>query len=249
MTHGAAGRPAAVTLVGGGWAPAAAREVYGPFLAAAAGDDPRIACIVLDEGDGDEQFERWRAALESAGACRPVPVLVPIGTRFDVGDLAGADAVLVCGGLTPAYAAALSPAAAELREWCAAGRPYAGFSAGAAVAASSALVGGYRVDGVIVCPGDAGEDLDEVEVVGGLGLVPVTVDVHASTWGTLGRAIAAVRSGLAATVIAIDEDTAVVLDETGRGRVVGLGAAHVVRATGDGSAIATAVRAGGVVLP
>ncbi|MGN6330725.1 MAG: hypothetical protein ACTHOD_03625, partial [Motilibacteraceae bacterium] len=159
-------------LIGGGWSEAARELVYGPFLSAAArrGDEPIIACLVLDEGDGPDQFARWQGALQATGPCSPVPVLVPEGGRLDVAALPAADALLVCGGLTPAYAAALSPVAAQLRGWLAeGGRPYAGFSAGAAVAAERAVVGGWLREGRPVCPEDAGEDLKEVEPVQGLG--------------------------------------------------------------------------------
>lgn len=78
------------------------------------------------------------------------------------------------------------------------GRPYAGSSAGGAVAAETALVGGWRSDGVAVCPEDAAEDLDDVTVTAGLGLVPWLVDVHCALWvpdGSAGGALTTVRSG------------------------------------------------------
>ena len=157
--------------------------MYGPLLRAA-GATPTIACIVLDEGDGFEQFQRWADALQAAGECTPRPVLVTLGDVLDVAALDGADGVLVCGGLTPAYAHALTPARDGLRQWLGGGRPFAGFSAGAATAADAALVGGWRSGHVAVCPEDAGEDLDEISVVPGIGLLPLTVDVHAAQWGT-----------------------------------------------------------------
>jgi cyanophycinase len=174
-----------VHLLGGGWDPAAAPALYGPFLDAA-GTAPAVAVVVLDEGDGTAQFGRWAGVLTRTARCEPVPVLVPAGGRLDPAALGDADALLVCGGLTPAYAAALAPAAGAVRGWLAErDRPCAGFSAGAAVAAGDAVVGGWRSRGVAVCPEDAAEDLDEVAVVPGLGLVPWTVDVHCAQWGTL----------------------------------------------------------------
>jgi cyanophycinase len=223
-------------LIGGGWTAAARPLLYGPFLEDA-GANPVVACIVLDEGDGWAQFDRWADALLATAPCEPVAALVPLGDRFDVRALGTADAVLVCGGLTPAYADALAPAADGLAEWLAAGsRPYAGFSAGAALAAGSALVGGWRVDGVPVCPEDAGEDLDEVTVVPGLGLVPLAVDVHAAQWGTVNRMAAAVRGGWIAAGLAIDEDTMIAV--AGRSaRVAGLGQVHgIAPASGHGRA-------------
>lgn len=216
-----AGAASSVHLLGGGWD--AVVEMYGPFLDAA-GTQAAIACVVLDEGDGAQEFLRWDAVLRRTAACRPVPVLVRLGDRLDVRALGEAQAVLVCGGLTPAYADALVPVASELRAWLSVGRPYAGFSAGAALAARHAVVGGWRHGGQPVCPEEAGEDLDEVTVRPGLGLVDVTVDVHCSQWGTLPRLRAALSMAAGAAGLAIDEDTAVHCypertTVTGRGQV------------------------------
>jgi cyanophycinase len=229
-----------VHLIGGGWDPSAAAAVYGPFLEAA-GTAPTVATLVLDEGDGEAQSARWAEVLRRTAPCEPVPVLVPLGGRLDVAALRDADALLVCGGLTPAYADALAPVAGELRTWLAAGeRPYAGFSAGAAVAAGRAVVGGWRAGGVRVCPEDAAEELDEVSVVGGLGLVPWTVDVHCAQWGTLPRLLTVLAGG--GRGLALDEDTAVHLDGDGA-RVAGHGTAWLVDG-GGAAVIVTATRAG-----
>jgi cyanophycinase len=231
-----------IVLIGGGWDEP---SVYAPFVAAAgvaadgrstAGAGPTIACVVLDEGDGAEYAERFGAVLTGLAACRPRAVLITPGESFDVARLAGADGLLIGGGLTPAYARSLAPAAPAIRAWLGAGRPYAGFSAGAAVAAGRAIVGGYRHNGRAVCPADAGEDLDELTVADGLGLTTHAVDVHAAQWGTLGRLAAAVRSGLVGSGIAIDENTALVIDAAGSS-VMGSGAAHVItRAGGEDDA-------------
>ncbi|MGR6967429.1 hypothetical protein ACU610_23510 [Geodermatophilus sp. URMC 61] len=229
-----------VHLIGGGWDASARAAVYGPFLEAA-GAAPTVATVVLDEGDGEAQFARWADVLRRTARCEPVPVLVPLGGRLDVAALGNAGALLVCGGLTPAYADALAPAAEEVRGWLAEGeRPYAGFSAGAAVAAGRAVVGGWRVGGVRVCPEDAAEDLDEVSLVDGLDLVPWTVDVHCAQWGTLPRLLTAVAGG--GRGLALDEDTAVHLDGDGA-RVAGHGTAWLV--DGDAAAVTvTTLRSG-----
>jgi cyanophycinase len=231
-----------VHLLGGGWDPAAATALYGPFLEAA-GANPTVATVVLDEGDGQLYFDRWAGALRGVAPCEPVPVLVPLGSRFDVAALGDANALMVCGGLTPAYADALVPVAEGIRSWLADGdRPYAGFSAGASIAAEQALVGGWQDGGVQICPDEAGEDLDEVAVVPGLGLVPWTVDVHCAQWGTLPRLVTAV-SRHAVAGLAIDESTAVHI--TGDGALVaGLGTAWSVRPDGSGAASVTALRSG-----
>jgi cyanophycinase len=228
-----------IHLIGGGWDTGAAEAVYGGFLAEA-GAAPQIACIVLDEGDGHQQFERWAAVITAITAldCRPVPVLVPEGGRLEVTSLGDADGLLVCGGLTPAYADALAPVAADLRAWLAEGRPYAGFSAGAAIAADHSIVGGWRQGNVPICPEDSGEDLDQVTVVPGLGLLPLAVDVHAAQWGTLPRLLSAVRSGMVPAGIALDENTAIVVD-AGLATVRGLGAAHLASSTDAGVLVRT----------
>jgi cyanophycinase len=223
-------------LLGGGWDPASSKALYGAFLDRA-GAFPVVACIVLDEGDGQSQFARWSNVLRRTASCEPVPVLVPLGGALPA--LPDADALLVCGGLTPAYADALAPAAPRIRNWLTHGdRPYAGFSAGAAVAATRAVVGGYRDGGVAVCPEDAAEDLDEVTTVDGLGLVPWIVDVHCAQWGTLPRLIAAVARTPGGRGLAIDENTAVHSD--GDGAVVaGTGAVRQVLNSKEGVTVTT----------
>jgi len=228
-----------VHLVGGGRDEGVLAELYGPFLAEA-GPDPVVACILIDEGDGAEQFALWDARLQKAAPCRPLAVLVPIGGEFDPAVLDAADAVLVGGGLTPAYQDALAgPLDAYL-----AGRPlpYAGFSAGAAIAARRALVGGWLSDGVQVCAEETAEDLEEIEVRDGLALLDLAVDVHAAQWGTLPRLVEAVARGEAASGVAIDENTVLAVDGA-EARVRGLGRVHLVRAGADGVTV-RAYRAG-----
>jgi cyanophycinase len=201
-------------LIGGGREPDQVLPTHRPFVDACAGGP--IALVMADEGDGVD-VERWSAALDGAGEIRPVVVSA---TRPIHGDDVGADVagVFVSGGLTPLYARALAG-------WTPpAGAVYGGFSAGAAVAARDAVVGGWRdAAGRAVCPEEAGEDLEPVTVVAGLGIVPFAVDVHAAQWGTLGRLVHAVEAGLVAEGWALDEGACLV-----DGAVVGPGAAwHV----------------------
>jgi cyanophycinase len=144
--------------------------------------------------------------------------------------VAGAAGVFVAGGWTPGYQEALVAAAGG--GWLAPGVPYAGFSAGAALAARTAIVGGWRLDGVEVCAEEAGEDLDAVTVRSGLGLVPFAVDVHAAQWGTLTRLLHVVGAGLAEEGWAVDEGTTLVAGD-GPPRVEGLGCAYRVTRAGD----------------
>ncbi|WP_052710728.1 hypothetical protein [Pseudofrankia sp. DC12] len=232
-----------VTLVGGGRDTAAAPTLFGPFVAAA-GPGAVIACVLVDEADDRpappwlrayrrarrlDPFGRWSRLLTAAGPCRPVPVQIPSGGRLDVAALDGAAGLFVAGGLTPDYATAFAPVRADVLAWLArTGAPFAGYSAGAAIAADRAVIGGWRSDGVPICDEEAGERLDEVTVTDGLGLVPALVDVHCAQWGTLPRLLAAARAEAAAgrptEGWGIDEDTAVHLTDgavtvLGRGRV------------------------------
>jgi cyanophycinase len=184
-------------LIGGGREPDHVRPTHRPFVAAC-GPGP-VVVLAVDEGDGIDE-ERWRSALTDAGAAEVEVVALSAARPATAQDTAAAGGVYVAGGLTPLYAELLagwSPPA---------GVPYAGFSAGAALAARRAIVGGWRsAAGSAVCPPDAGEDLDAVTVVDGLGLVPFAVDVHAAQWGTLGRLVHAVDAGLVEEGWALDE--------------------------------------------
>ena len=233
-------------LIGGGWSPHCRNQIWGPFLSSGPAS-PTVACVVLDEGDGQAQFERWAGALRQTSRCTPQPVLVPVGGRLELAALAGADALLVCGGLTPAYAAAVGPVADDLHDWLASGRPFAGFSAGASCASGEAIVGGWRLADRRVCPEDAAEGLDQVTTAPGLGLVPFAVDVHAAQWGTVSRGLAAVQAGVLPAVVALDEDTVLIDGELVEGIgqawciVAGLRGTVQVRAVASGQRLPTEI--------
>ena len=223
-----------VSLIGGGRDLAWAASIYEPFVAAASAVSarrgvavPRIAIALLDEGEGvATDAERFTTALSLGGAVDPCIVPIPIAGPLHVRDLIGCDGLFVGGGLTPGYAATIVPASSDLLRWLREfDAPYAGFSAGAAIAATSAIIGGWCHDGLEVCPEDASEDLEDVTVVPGLGLVPFTVEVHADTWDTAPRLGAALQSlGRGAIGYAIDENTALVIDGDAS-RAVGAGRA------------------------
>jgi cyanophycinase len=218
-----------VFLIGGGRDAAGVLASHRPFVAAL--QDGPVACVVLDEGEETDPA-RWEGNLRDAGVADVRMLVVSPTRRLTADDLEGIGGFYVAGGLTPEYQAVLAAG-----EPVPSGVPYAGFSAGAAVAGERALVGGWRARigdaEVAVVDDGAGEDLELVEVRDGLGLVDVIADVHAAQWGTLGRLCHAViaegREGWA-----IDEGTALELRDGAPLAVHGVGAAARVRPAPDG---------------
>jgi cyanophycinase len=209
-----------IHLVGGGQRFAHDTTILSAFVAEAAerteaGTVPRIGVFLVTEDAGLEYAARVEQELTLAGLCEVVVRLRVEGGRYELADLADLHGIYVGGGLTPAYATALDPLVGEIRRLVAAGTPYLGFSAGAALAAEQAVVGGWKIGGVVVCPEETAEDLDEVTVQPGIGLIDIAVDVHAAQWGTLGRLVAATEAGLVSGGVAIDENTALVVSESG----------------------------------
>lgn len=239
-------------LAGGGDGPGieAAVERFVSDARRRAGGDPRLVVVAVGTGrEPDDNAAGWVRRLADHGAPDARAAL----GRTDAADavthpvtldeLLGADGVLVAGGHTPSYHAALAPVAVDLRRLASEGVPYLGFSAGAAIVADRALLGGWRIGGVPVCAEDTGEDLDEVTVDAGIGLLDLTIDAHAAQWGTLARTIAAVEAGLVDRALAIDEDTALVVGEGGL-EIVGTGSVWQVQRTDAGVTVSTG-RGGG----
>ena len=224
-------------LIGGGRDSA---DAHKPFAAAVTGSGP-VVIFLLDEPDAEP--DRWIAALAAVGIDRTEVVTVSDTRPPTAVDVSGASGVYVAGGLTPGYRAALVDHGTEwLDAVRAAGVPYAGFSAGSAVAAEQALVGGYRADfggrTVEVGSEDSSEELDLLTVGPGLGLVPFLVDVHAAQWGTLHRLVYAVLDPAGPGVgWAIDEGTAVHVADGVPVAVYGTGVATRVQRTDRGAEI------------
>jgi cyanophycinase len=230
-----------VFLIGGGWRAETFPLTYGRFLEATerGGENRRIAVIVAEEtgADAHAQFLRFFEAFEKVGLNRSeafeiiVSAEKPLTKEF----LAGIkpDGVFVCGGLTPAYADALCRDRRWLEYLSENKIPYCGFSAGASVAAESAIIGGWRrkINGrtVEIADENAAEDLDMLTVENGLGLVDFAVDVHASQWGTLSRLVHAIDARLADEGFAIDENTMLEVDESGAIKISGAGNAYRVK--------------------
>src|SRR3954470_420489 len=160
-------------LIGGGRDPQEVQAAFAPFVAAAAGGE--IVALVLDEGDATD-VARWEGALRSAGADAVHSIVVSRQRPPTREDALTAGGDFVAGGRTPEYEQALVTAASDawLEPAREAGAFYGGFSAGAAVAADEALVGGWKdvIDGrdYPVCAKEAGEDLGTIELRRGLGV-------------------------------------------------------------------------------
>ncbi|TDU90669.1 cyanophycinase [Kribbella voronezhensis] len=225
-----------IFLIGGG---RAARAAHEPFVRAC-GNGPIVA-YALDDDELD--IARWETTLKDAGAAEVTVVPVSPTRPPRPADLTDAAGVYVAGGLTPAYRDILVDAGTD---WLDAARandlPYCGFSAGSAIAAEQALVGGWQTlygnQTLDVCDSDLAEDLDHLTVLPGLGLVPFIVDIHAAQWGTLYRLTHAVlatgREGWA-----IDENTVLTLSPNTTPTIHGPGAATHVRRTGPSSTTVT----------
>ncbi len=234
-----------IHLVGGG--PVVASDAVAPFLgeatarAAAVGRTvPRIGLLSVSRQDGTSPSSTADLA-EALGGARQAEVLVTEvapGTVFATSVLSDVDALVIGGGVTPHYLDAIAPLVDQIRLLVSDGLPYLGYSAGAMVAADRALVGGWRIGGVEVCPEEASEGLDEVELREGLGLVDLTIDVHAVQAGTLARLIAAAEAEFVTAGLAIDEDTALVVGE-GALEVRGTGSVWRVVAGDESVSVAT----------
>ena len=230
-----------IHLVGGGRSDDYDGEVYVAFLAEAAARAsnagrtvPVIGVLLVGGGvDAAEYAKQYRAQLQRAASCDPRVTTVAEGELFTSDVLTGIDGLVVGGGLTPAYLDAVTPIIDELRLLVTDSLPYLGFSAGAAIAADTALIGGWRLDGVPVVDEDFSEDLDELTVTVGLGLVDLAVEVHAAQWGTLTRLIAATEAGLVEGGVAIDEFTVLIVGDDAFA-VVGRGSVWQVTAHDDG---------------
>lgn len=235
-----------IHLVGGGRSDDYDGEVYRVFLeeaaARASASGREVARVgVLLVGDADEAAETSRSYTEQllrTAACEPTVSWVDEGDTFASTVLTGIDGLLIGGGHTPSYLAAVAPLIDEIRLLVSDNLPYLGFSAGAMIAADNAIIGGWLVGDVPVAPEDTAEDLDEVTIAEGLGLVDLAIDVHAAQWGTLSRLIAATEAGLVDGGVAIDEFTVLIVGE-GELRVEGSGSVWKVTTDPNGVLVGT----------
>ncbi|MET1007638.1 MAG: hypothetical protein ABWX96_18960 [Propionibacteriaceae bacterium] len=221
-----------IHLVGGGSVVEQSVRIYGGFVVEAvqrardAGRaKPRIGVVQLHEkatDSGAQLYAKFERTLTELSPAELVPFDLDEGDVLGSGQLGDLDALLVSGGLTPAYLTAVALVAEEIKTLVDSGTPYLGFSAGAAIAARRAIIGGWKFGDLAFCDENNGEELDELTVDDGLGLVDFAVDVHAAQWGNLGRPMMAVSNGLVERAVALDESTVWVTEgESGSVRGVG----------------------------
>ena len=241
-------------LIGGGWRPEGYSHTYGPFVEAATRDNTcKIALLIVLEADDDP--DEWTVQFRSpfkilALTSDQLPTFILTKDHpLDMNALSSSEptGIFVAGGLTPLYHELLCSDTA-FREYIVSNKlVYCGFSAGASIAAKQAVVGGWKLPqnlgGLPVIDKEASEDLDEISIRTGLGLVPFAIDVHCGAWGTLTRLINAVAHDQVESGWGIDEDT--MLEVNDRGLTVhGLGQAYRVDSHGTGEVTVRAFRPG-----
>ncbi len=201
-----------ITLVGGGPDTVSNKDVVIPFIAACNNRGARRIAVLLAGSAKSAEFfyPEYQSLLDGLTGNLEV---FPLELGISAGQLTQFDAFVVCGGPTPVYLEALINSAETIQKQVEEGAPYIGFSAGAMIAAKKAIIGGHLAGDYSVCPVEWSEELEQTEVVPGLDIVPWTIETHASQAGLLGRAIEVVSQDLAPEVVAIDDDTALVLED------------------------------------
>ncbi|MQW76601.1 hypothetical protein GHK92_11995 [Nocardioides sp. dk4132] len=212
---------ASVHLVGGGADCPNAADLAGAFAVEATNHaktdaPPHLALVMVDvDGRADQFRPAYTAALDShiPGGFEYLDIRLDGGPWRDGSVFREVDGIVVAGGPTALYHAGLSHLSVVIKDALADRVPYLGFSAGAMIAANTALLGGWRDHGRVMCDEDWSEGFDELTLAPGLGLVDFTVDVHATQGGLLSRACAAALHPECGRVAAIDEATVLSVPE------------------------------------
>lgn len=244
-------------LIGGGGEPQGNSFTFGPFVQAATVDGHRKILLVLakkkEEDNYSELEQIYIEIFESAGLVSGEIVTIFITRNQPLTEEIllqhQPTGIFIGGGLTPLYQEILCAETGWLQYILSTGIPYGGYSAGAAIAAEKALVGGWRIrvgeQEIPVLDEEFNEEIDFLEIRSGLDLVPFSIDVHASQWGTITRLIHAVERGMIDSGFALDEDTMLHV-EGNEVRVKGLGQAYYVTGINDGKVQVEIFRNGSV---
>ena len=215
--------PTKIFLHGGGDWPESRAATFGRFAAACLRQPADKLALVLAEVEETAvpQYIAAYSELFTAVGVHPEQLIPLVVTAekpltYEMVAQAAPSGVFVCGGVTPLY----HQAVVENPGWTAylheANIPFGGTSAGAMIAAETAVLGGWQAtrqeqSREILFAG-AGEGVEQLLMRPGLGLVSFAVDVHASQMGTLTRLIHAVELGLVPEGWAIDENTMLVVN-------------------------------------
>ncbi len=231
-----------VFLIGGGWNQSANENTYGHFVNRATREGFRKIAVVLISENPDDKLQtelKYKQVLKACGV-QETEMQFFWGTpeapvRLDLLVEGKPSGVFVGGGTTPLYHQMLCKDLTWLEYIKENHIPYAGFSAGAAIAAEQAVLGGWKTfrDGheLEILDEELSEGLDVLSVKPGLGLVPFSVDVHASQWGTVTRLMQVIEQEISPEGWAVDENTMMVV-EHGQVQIFGRGQAyHLQRQT------------------
>jgi len=218
-----------VFLIGGGTDEPGFIASHTAFAEAARVASGGEICVVMLQHEGLAYVDPLLDRLARLGL-RPRPMIVSADSPPTAVE---GSVVYVAGGDTPGYQEALCGDTTWLGEVTI----YAGFSAGAVVAAGCALVGGWWADGVPICDSEVSEGLRDVEVRPGLSLTDATVDVHCAQWGTLPRLIHGVQAAGVQRGWGLDEGTTLELRHGVAQAVHGNGAVWSVEAASPGESV------------
>ncbi|MBK9141621.1 MAG: cyanophycinase [Candidatus Melainabacteria bacterium] len=197
-------------LIGG-----AAESCVGAFASLAGGAGANIILIPHATLDAEENSQALKARLLELG-CGRVSTIMPGSELAITSDVTAA---YMLGGDQSRLVELLGPAGRlALKRFYRRGGLIAGTSAGAACAGKIMITGGMR-DGKLV--------YGALETGRGLGLIDnVIVDTHFTERGRFNRLVYALSLGRL-TGIGLDEDTAVLIEGSGRASVFGAGHANI----------------------
>ncbi len=231
-------------LIGGGWNPDGFESTYGRFIKVATQNkNCKILIIIADENDHqkNETINAYLKVFRTFGVDdhQIESIFLTPASVFDIDSLdrIKPTGVFVGGGLTPLYQEKLCSDRGWIQYLKDYDIPYAGFSAGSAIASTNAIVGGWQITigekTFSILDSDLAENLDFIEIRPGLGLTEHSIDAHASQWGTISRVLHSVDQNRISSGWAIDESTMMQITNN-EINVYGLGQVYFIEKEGKG---------------
>lgn len=224
-------------LIGGGWDPDGMKKTFGLFASEVINIKDYKLLLVLEDNDEYEETKiKYLSVLSDFSLSAEKITVFKVNTNviLTYANIKAIDptAIFVGGGLTPLYQECLC----RNKEWVnfiiENNIPYCGFSAGSAIAANTAIVGGWKIKisntDIAILDEDLAEDLEYLDIRNGLGLIDFSIDVHGSQWGTLTRLLHAVDQNKILDGLVIDENTMIILEDS-KLYVSGMGQVYYVR--------------------